>query len=166
MDKIINENINHDTMMVITPNGEKISNVSRHRALQMASDLDLDLVLMSGDDVTPAICKIMNHQKFAYEQKKNKKKNPQQKTETKELRYKPNTQINDINRLIKQAQGFINNSNNVKFTVIFKGREVCYSDKVLKTFTHITESLVLPKGYEFKYDSIVSNNRMQLLITK
>ena len=41
----------------------------RQKALQMANNLDLDLVEISGKAIPP-VCKILEYKKFLYEQKK------------------------------------------------------------------------------------------------
>jgi translation initiation factor IF-3 len=42
---------------------------SKQKALQMASNLDLDLVEISGKAIPP-VCRILEYKKFLYEQKK------------------------------------------------------------------------------------------------
>ena len=65
----INEQIKVKEMMVIGPNGEQLGIKSKQDALTLAKYAGFDLVLMS-DNATPAVCKIMDYNKFRYEKKK------------------------------------------------------------------------------------------------
>ena len=56
-------------MMVIGPNGEQLGIKSKQDALTLAKYAGFDLVLMS-ENATPAVCKIMDYNKFKYEKKK------------------------------------------------------------------------------------------------
>ena len=131
-------------------------------AMDCASRVGLDLVQLNDGEI-PTV-KAMDYSKFLYHQKKNKKKQP--KVEQKELKFRPNTDVNDINRLIKQAQGFLDKGNSVKFTVQFRGRETHFTNKVLDNFKYISEGIDLPKGFSVKHDVVVNNRRMTLIISK
>ena len=71
-DNLVNEQIKLKEMMVIGPNGEQLGIKSRKDALTLASYAGFDLVLMS-ENANPAVCKIMDYNKFKYEKKKNTK---------------------------------------------------------------------------------------------
>ena len=71
-DNLINEQIKLKEMMVIGPNGEQLGIKSRKDALILASYAGFDLVLMS-ENANPAVCKIMDYNKFKYEKKKKTK---------------------------------------------------------------------------------------------
>lgn len=164
IEKKINNEIQHHKFLLIKPNGERLQNISRQKALQIADDYGLDLVLMA-ETPTP-VCKILDYPKYLYEQKKKLKKKKQTKTTTKQLQYKPNTNLNDIERLIRKAQAFINQGHNVKFVVLFKGREIAFLDKVFDSFHMIKEKLSVPCNYTVKADSIINNNKLSLYIQK
>lgn len=95
-------------------------------ALKLAEDLELDLVEVSTNQ-NPPICKIMDYQKFLYDKKKNEKKSD--KTETKEVRFRPVTDDNDINVKVNNSRKFLEKGNRVKAFVFFKGRENMYKNK-------------------------------------
>lgn len=98
-------------------------------ALQKADDLGLDLVEISANS-NPPVCKILNYQKYLYQQKKKQKemKANQKQMETKEIRFGPNTDDHDFEFKTKHAQEFLKDGNKVKATILFKGRTIQYAE--------------------------------------
>ena len=141
-------------------NDKLIGEKSIYEAKAIAKEYKLDLVQMNEDEVP--VCKIMDYKKHLYQL--NKKHKKPREIETKELRFHPNTDTHDIERLINQANGFIKKGDNVKFIVMFKGREVTFVDKVVEKFNHIIESMENKEKLEIKRDWVVQNKRMHLYI--
>lgn len=123
----INEQIRFREVQVIDEQGKKIGKLPTNKALEMARNKNLDLVLVSGNNDNP-VCKIMNYGKHKFEQaKREKESRKKQKTiECKELRVTPNIEIHDFTFKAKNARKFLNDGNKVKITVRFRGREVNY----------------------------------------
>ncbi len=96
----------------------------------MADELELDLVEIS-PTADPPVCKIIDYQKFLYQQKKKQKelKAKTVKIVVKELRFGPNTDDHDYNFKLKHAQKFLEDGAKVKAFVFFKGRSIIYSEK-------------------------------------
>lgn len=99
-------------------------------ALRMASAAELDLVEIS-PNADPPVCKIIDYQKFLYEEKKRLKKIKANtvKVEVKEIRFTPNTDDHDFEFKLKHAQKFLSVGNKVKAFVFFKGRSIVYKDQ-------------------------------------
>lgn len=78
----------------------------------------------------PPVCKIIDHGKFKYEQQKREKiqKKNQQFSVLKEIRLHPNTDIHDFDFKVKHAINFLEEGNKVKVVVMFKGREMAYTE--------------------------------------
>ncbi len=113
--------------------GDNIDNpgvYSIREALAMADDHELDLVEIS-PTADPPVCKIIDYQKFLYQQKKKQKelKAKTVKIVVKELRFGPNTDDHDYNFKLKHAQKFLEDGAKVKAFVFFKGRSIIYSEK-------------------------------------
>lgn len=96
--------------------------MTTNNALRLAESQDLDLVLIN-DKSTPPICKIMNYEKFIYE---NNKKQKNKSLDVKEIKVGPNTSENDVNYRLKHIIEFLNKGHKVKITMQFKGREMAY----------------------------------------
>lgn len=100
------------------------------KALEMAREMELDLVEISPNAVPP-VCKIVDYKKFLYDQKKKQKeiKANAQKVEVKEIRFGPNTDEHDFDFKVKHAIKFINEGSKVKAFVFFKGRAIVFKDR-------------------------------------
>ncbi|MBI1183660.1 translation initiation factor IF-3 [bacterium] len=100
------------------------------KALSIAADLGLDLVLIS-DKSNPVICKITEYSKFLYERKKKQKelKSKSAKTVIKEIRFGPNTDEHDFEFKLKHAEKFLAEGAKVKAFVHFKGRAIVYKER-------------------------------------
>lgn len=96
----------------------------------MAEDLELDLVLIS-DKADPPVCRIIDFQKFLYQQKKKQKeiRANTQKVVVKEIRFGPNTDEHDYNFKLKHAQNFLEEGSKVKAYVFFKGRSILFKEQ-------------------------------------
>ena len=121
----INGQIRAKEVQLISDTGEKLGMVPLSRALEIAGEKKLDLVLVSPNSQVP-VCKIMNYGKYKFEQsKKEKEAKKKQKTqETKELRITPNIEKHDFSFKAKNARKFLEDGNKVKITVRFRGREL------------------------------------------
>ena len=103
---------------------------SKQKALQLASNLDLDLVEISGK-VVPPVCKILEYKKFLYEQKKRDKalKSKTTKVVIKEIRFGPQTDEHDYLFKKKHAEKFLKDGAKLKAFVFFKGRSIIFKEQ-------------------------------------
>ncbi len=92
--------------------------------------MDLDLVEIS-PKADPPVCKIIDYQKFLYQQKKKQKeiKAKTSKVVVKEIRFGPNTDDHDYDFKLKHAQKFLEDGAKVKAFVFFKGRTILFKEK-------------------------------------
>jgi translation initiation factor IF-3 len=99
-------------------------------ALKMAEDQGLDLVEISPSAIPP-VCKIVDYQKFLYQQRKKAKEMRlnAQKVIIKEIRFGPNTDEHDYQFKLKHAQSFLTEGAKVKAYVFFKGRSIMFSEQ-------------------------------------
>ena len=99
-------------------------------ALKLAEELGLDLVEITAK-VDPPVCKIIDYQKYLYQQKKKAKemKANSSKVVIKEIRFGPNTDEHDFQFKLKHAIGFLQEGSKVKASVFFKGRAILYVDQ-------------------------------------
>jgi len=121
----INGQIRAKEVQLISETGEKLGMLPLARALEIAGEKKLDLVLVSPNSQVP-VCKIMNYGKYKFEQSKKEKeaKKKQKVQETKELRITPNIEEHDFGFKAKNARKFLEDGNKVKITVRFRGREL------------------------------------------
>ena len=105
--------------------GEEIESqvMSIQDALRLADTMEVDLVEIS-PSAEPPVCKLVDYQKFLYQQKKKQKeiKAKTTKVVVKEIRFGPNTDDHDYNFKLKHAMKFLEEGAKVRAYVFFKGR--------------------------------------------
>lgn len=126
----INNEIRAKSVRLVGDNVENQGVFAISDALKLADDLELDLVEIS-PMADPPVCKIIDYQKFLYQQKKKQKeiKAKTAKIVIKEIRFGPNTDDHDYNFKLKHAQGFLQDGAKVKAFVFFKGRSILYKEQ-------------------------------------
>lgn len=92
--------------------------------------MDLDLVEIS-PNAEPPVCKILDYQKFLYQQKKHQKemKAKAVKVVVKEIRFGPQTDDHDYNFKLRHAEEFLKEGAKVKAYVFFKGRSIMFKEQ-------------------------------------
>lgn len=130
-DLLCNEQIKVSHVMVIGPNGEQLGVKAIKDALTIANYAGLDLVLMSQNS-NPAVCKIMDYNKFKYEknkkQKEAKKKQQASIVELKEYRLSPVIDIGDFDTKVRNASKYLEKGHKVKLSIRFKGRQMVHPE--------------------------------------
>ena len=126
----INEEITASQVRLVGDNIEEQGVYSISQAIRLADELGLDLVEISAK-ADPPVCKIIDYQKYLYQQKKKAKemKANAAKVVIKEIRFGPNTDEHDFQFKLKHAQEFLQEGSKVKASVFFKGRSIIYSDQ-------------------------------------
>ena len=100
------------------------------KALALAEELELDLVEISAK-AEPPVCKILDYQKYQYQQKKKAKemKANAAKIVIKEIRFGPNTDEHDFQFKLKHAQEFLQEGSKVKASIFFRGRSIQFAEQ-------------------------------------
>ncbi|AGI72156.1 translation initiation factor IF-3 [Octadecabacter arcticus 238] len=125
----VNDRIRATEIRLIGADGENAGVVTPERAMQMAEEAGLDLVEIS-PNAAPPVCKIMDFGKFKYEtQKREAEARKKQKIiEIKEVKFRPNTDINDYDVKMRNVYKFLENGDKVKVTLRFRGREMAHQN--------------------------------------
>lgn len=97
-------------------------------ALELAQKSDMDLVEVAPNE-KPPVCRIMDHGKFKYQQRKrHQKQSKQHQAQLKEIRVRPKTGQHDIAVKVRRARDFLNHRDKVLINVLFRGREMAHID--------------------------------------
>lgn len=143
-DLFINEQIRAKEVMVIGPNGEQLGIKNIKDALTLATYAGFDLVLINQNG-NPPVCKIMDYNKFKYENKKKQKENLKKQRETnlelKEYRLSVSIDIHDFNTRVNQAVKYLEKGHRVKASIRFKGREMAHTDLGKQVLIRFSEAL-------------------------
>ena len=114
---------------MVGPEGEQVGIVPLERALQLAADVDLDLVEVA-PNAEPPVCKIIDYGKFQYLAKKkaNEAKKKQVIITVKEVKFRPGTDEHDYSYRMKHAREWLQGGDKVKATIWFRGREMTHRE--------------------------------------
>lgn len=160
-----NNEINCESLLLIDENGNNVGVVTRSKAVYLSKTAELDLVCIN-NKTSPIVCKIMDYNKFLYEQNiKNKElKKKSKTTETKEIQLR--VQIADHDMMIKsrKAREELLKGNKIRVLVIFKGRQLAHPylgydlmNKFVKSLEDVSEI--------FK-KSELDHNKIEYILTK
>ena len=139
----INEKIRADEVMLIAVNGDKMGVVALSQAIELAREASLDLVQVSPSDSKPVVCKLLDFGKHLFDKKKSissSKANVKRNT-TKEIKFRPSTDVGDFNIKLKKIKSFILDGDKTKISVRFRGREILNSDMGLNILNRLRDEL-------------------------
>lgn len=139
----MNRDIRAPRIRVVDEHGEQLGVMSSREALQLAQDRELDLVEIA-PQANPPVCKIIDFGKFKYEQQKRDKtqRKNQHQQQLKEVRLHPRTDTHDVDFKTRHAREFLQEGHKVKFTVVFKGREITHQEVGRELLQGIIDILV------------------------
>lgn len=126
----INEQITLYEVRLVGDNVPQPGVYTYEKAMEMAQEQGVDLVEIS-PNADPPVCKIIDFQKFLYQQKKRLKEQKAKvvKIEIKEIRFGPNTGEHDYQFKLKHAETFLKDGDKVKAYVFFRGREIVFQEQ-------------------------------------
>jgi translation initiation factor IF-3 len=138
----INREIRAVSVRVIDVEGKQLGVISLTDALTEAAKAGLDLVEVS-PTAAPPVCRIMDYGKFRYQQSKKIQVSKKSQTviQVKEIRIRPKTEAHDLEVKIKHIIKFLEQHNKVKISMMFRGREIAYTDIGRKIMENIKNTL-------------------------
>jgi len=138
----VNEKIRAPEVRVIGLNGEQLGIVPLKKALDLAAEEELDLVEVA-PNATPPVCKIMDYGKFKYQQSKRSQEAKKKQTviQVKEVKVRPKTDEHDLQVKIRHIKRFLAQKDKAKVTIVFRGREIAYTDQGMKILERIEQEL-------------------------
>jgi len=137
----INSEVKAVTVRVVSEGGQ-LGIMSLADALAEAGKAGLDLVeIAPGAD--PPVCKIMDYGKFRYQQSKKLQdaKKSQTIIQVKEIRIRPKTDEHDLQVKIKHIRKFLGQQDKVKVQMMFRGREIAFTEIGRKIMEKVREEL-------------------------
>ncbi|MCK5883478.1 MAG: translation initiation factor IF-3 [Bacteriovoracaceae bacterium] len=142
----INEQIRISECRLVSDHGEAFGVVSLSEARNIAQEKGVDLVEIA-PTAKPPVVKLIDYGKFKYEQQKklSEAKKKQVKVQLKEIQFKPNIDVHDLQTKLKRAEKFVGQGDKIKMVMQFRGREMAYRDSGLEKFKGII-NMVLEMG--------------------
>jgi len=128
-DHQINDDIRAREVRLVGPDSEQLGIKPLREALQMAVDMNLDLVNVA-PTAKPPVCRIMDYGKFRYEQQKKEKeaRKNQKVVDVKEVWFRANIEEHDYQTKYRNVVKFLKDGDKVKASVRFRGREITHAD--------------------------------------
>ena len=141
-EQLINEEIREKEIRLVGENGEQLGIMSSARALDIATEKNLDLVMIAPQGVPP-VCRIMDFGKHKFEQaKRDKEARKNQKiVETKEIRLSLKIDKHDLETKLKHATSFLASGDKVKISIRFRGREMAHANQGTVLLEKVAQAL-------------------------
>ncbi|MFH1807361.1 MAG: translation initiation factor IF-3 [Pseudomonadota bacterium] len=138
----INHRIRVPEVRVIGPEGDQLGILRTDDALSRAHEAGLDLVEVSPMS-RPPVCKIMDYGKFKYTTKKKavEQRKNQKVVEVKEVKFRPKTDVHDVEIKVHRARSFLDEGNKVKATIMFRGREITHPEIGQQILDRVSKAL-------------------------
>ena len=124
----INEEIRSQRVRTINAEGEMLGILAIEEALRLAQESELDLVEVA-PDADPPVCRIMDHGKYIFEKRKKTKKSKTHTSALKEIKLRPKIGQHDFDFKSKHVERFLKDGDKVKATIMFRGREMDFTEK-------------------------------------
>lgn len=147
--------VRSDKVRLIDEQQNMIGVMSKSEAMGRAEDAKLDLVVVS-PDADPPVVRIMNYDKYRYEQQKKKreqqKKSAASRMDMKELKMGYNIDVHDYSVRLRAAQKFLKDGDKVKVIVNLKGRGNAFLEKaigLIKKLQNDLGELAVEEGNNF-----------------
>ncbi len=127
---------------MIDHEGEQLGIITSEEALEKASSVGLDLVEVS-PNAEPPVCRIMDFGKYRFENSKKKQgaKKKQRRTQVKEIKFRPRTEVGDYKTKLGKLTKFLENGDKTKVTMRFRGREFAHQELGMELLKRVVADL-------------------------
>ena len=111
-------------------------------ALEEAEKAGLDLVEVS-PTAKPPVCRIMDYGKFKYLQSKKAHETKKKQTiiHVKEVKLRVKIEEHDFQVKLRNAKRFLSHGDKVKFTIMFRGREITHKELGLAILKRVEKEI-------------------------
>jgi len=150
---------------LIGADGGNVGLVSPARGMELADAAGLDLVEIS-PNAKPPVCKVMDFGKYKYEQQKREAeaRRKQKIIETKEIKFRPNTDVHDFEVKMRNVYKFLANGDKVKITMRFRGREMAHQNLGLQLLMRVKEAVLEASAGQIENHPKLEGRQMSMLI--
>lgn len=138
----VNEQIRSPQIRLIGEAGEQMGVMATDKAMQLARQQEVDLVEVA-PNADPPVARLLDYGKlrYLYAKKDRESKKSQKSTELREIRFRPNIGIHDLEAKMRKVREFIDDGSKVKLTVRFRGRESVHQQLGLSVLKKVADDL-------------------------
>ena len=146
---------------MIDEDGGQLGILPIKEAIEMAKGKGLDVVEVS-PNTEPPVCKILDHGKYLFEQKKKSQgaKKKQKTIQVKEIKFRPLIEIGDYEVKVNKIRDFIDQGNKVKISLRYRGREMRHvelgHDLLKRVLTDIEEISSVEQEVQFEGRQLIT----------
>ena len=139
---LINEFIEAEEVRLVGADGQQVGIVTIADARAAAEEAKLDLVMIA-PDADPKVCKIMDYGKHIFDLKKQKaaNKKKQRRTQVKEIKFRPGTDVGDYQVKLRNLVRFLEDGDKAKVTIRFRGREMAHQELGIQMLERLEKDL-------------------------
>lgn len=124
----INDQIRARAVRAIGAEGEQLGVLPIKEALQKAEEAGLDLVEVA-PTADPPVVRVMDYGKYLFEKRKKSRKSKTHVSELKEIKLRPKIGDHDFEFKSRHVERFLKEGNKVKLVIMFRGREMDFTDR-------------------------------------
>lgn len=126
----VNRRIRAKEVRLISADGDQLGVVPVREALGIAEESGLDLVEVA-PQVNPPVCRIMDYGRYKYQQSKKIQESRKRSSgyQIKEIKFRPMTGEHDFQVKLRKIKRFLENRDKVKVSIVFRGRELAYTER-------------------------------------
>lgn len=151
---------------MVSEDGEQLGIVPIREALALAEEKGVDLVEVA-PSAKPPVCRMMDYGKFKFEQSKREKESrkKQKIISIKEVKMRPNIEEHDFQTKAKNARKFLTAGDKLKFTIMFRGRQITHPELGEKLCIQLAKELSDISSVE-KSPKVEGRNMVMILVPK
>ncbi|HJN01194.1 MAG: translation initiation factor IF-3 [Gammaproteobacteria bacterium] len=156
-----NGQIRASEIRLIDEEGNQLGILPINEAIEMAAAKGLDVVEVS-PNTEPPVCKILDHGKYLFEQKKKSQgaKKKQKTIQVKEIKFRPLIEKGDYEVKVNKIRDFIDQGNKVKISLRYRGREMRHvelgHDLLKRVLTDIEEVSSVEQEVQFEGRQLIT----------
>lgn len=138
----INDRIRAREVRLVDPEGGQLGIKPLPEALQIARDMDLDLVEVAAN-ASPPVCRIMDYGKFKFEAAQKARESRRKSTNVglKEMKYRPKIASGDFDTKTRKVAGFLSEGHKVKISIMFRAREITHPELGRKILDNVATAV-------------------------
>ncbi len=137
-----NERIRASQVRVIGADGSQLGVMAPSEALSLARGQGLDLVEVASQ-VSPPVCRILDFNKFRYaeDRRDREAKKKHRMAKIKEAKFRPRIEAHDYHVKLEMLKRFLIRGDQVKVTMVYRGREVTHTELGRRVLERLVEDL-------------------------
>jgi len=125
---------------VVDSEGNQLGVLTVSEALKIAEEQGLDLVEVAPNS-NPPVCRLMDYGKYKYDQKKQLSAKKTKVQSIKEIKFRPNIGLHDLNVKINRIKEFLTDGHKTRIRIFFRGREITHPERGNELVSEIVKNV-------------------------